>query len=340
MNIDCSDSIYPLFVFLSIMSLFNQIKSLSLIAGVAVSGFVCGSLVNIEPVVAFDVTFDNKGFESSVDINNSTGWEGKGDVSVQNDSFQVDPVENDFQAVITTGRNSTVDDPATSAGTFNFSGFDPVTATSDDGADALQDALDLPTGALSIQRSGSADDDFFRTAKEGSAIYQDITVSFTQEDIDNGYNIFELDFNWAYLSNDGVVDPRLGEQDFSFFTVYNVTSPIGDRSIEVLDSSDLATINVPHSNGNDFQDVNTTYYDTNNIYTGYTSDPITTTEPQTYRVGFGVVDVDGSDRTSALLVDNFGVRQVPFEFSPSAGIAFVFGLIGFHHLKRRFKFKH
>jgi hypothetical protein len=53
----------------------------------------------------------------------------------------------------------------------------------------------------------------------------------------------------------------------------------------------------------------------------------------TYRVGFGVVDVDGLDRTSALMLDN--IEVIPCEFTPSTGIAIVFSLFGVNKLRRR-----
>ncbi len=48
----------------------------------------------------------------------------------------------------------------------------------------------------------------------------------------------------------------------------------------------------------------------------------------TYVVGLGVVDIDGVGLTSGLLVDNFLVQEVPFECSPTAGIALVLGFLG------------
>ncbi len=58
-----------------------------------------------------------------------------------------------------------------------------------------------------------------------------------------------------------------------------------------------------------------------------------------YRVAYGVVDVDSVDRSSALLIDDFTVQQVPFKFSPTAGIALVLGLFGCDQLRRRMKMK-
>ena len=53
-----------------------------------------------------------------------------------------------------------------------------------------------------------------------------------------------------------------------------------------------------------------------------------------YRVGFGVVDVDGLERTSTLLIDD--IEAVPFDFSPTLGLFAVGVLIGCDRLYRRF----
>ena len=326
-------------IYLPIMFLSNLIKSTS--TGITLLSFIGGAIAFTNPAMAFGISFDNEGLEDPVNLSDGSGWEGTGDVFIDNNSSnftQVNPVEGNSQAVITTGRNSEIDDPNTAASTFNFSDVnDPVTATSDDGADALQDALGLPTNALSIPRSGSADDTRFRTAKEGSGFYQDFTITVDPDDIALGNNIFAVDFNWSYLSNDGVVDSRFGEQDFSFFTIYDTSSSTSDRSINILDSSG-GNVNVPHSDGSNFQDVNIANYDTDNVFS-YISDPITTPGTYTYRLGFGVVDVDGTDRTSALLVDNLNVRNIPFDFSSTGGIGVMFALMGFNYCQRKIKLR-
>jgi len=81
----------------------------------------------------------------------------------------------------------------------------------------------------------------------------------------------------------------------------------------------------------------TTYYNTNSVYT----ESVTGLEEGTYsyRVGFGVVDVDSYDRTSALLVDNFSVEQVPFDFSPTLGLLFVGGVFGIKSTIKKMKSK-
>ena len=46
-----------------------------------------------------------------------------------------------------------------------------------------------------------------------------------------------------------------------------------------------------------------------------------------------------SDRSSALLVDNFNVEEIPFEFSPSLGLGIVAVIFGCDRLRRKLKSK-
>ena len=60
-------------------------------------------------------------------------------------------------------------------------------------------------------------------------------------------------------------------------------------------------------------------------------------EPGTYIIGAGIVDVDGTGLSSGLLVDNFEVQEVPFDFSATTGLGFVASLFGLSRLRRRLK---
>ncbi|MDJ0745058.1 MAG: hypothetical protein QNJ32_17090 [Xenococcaceae cyanobacterium MO_167.B27] len=54
------------------------------------------------------------------------------------------------------------------------------------------------------------------------------------------------------------------------------------------------------------------------------------------RLGYGVVDVDNTGRSSALLLDNLQITQdVPFEFSPGLGLGIVFTLIVADRVRRK-----
>ena len=154
----------------------------------------------------------------------------------------------------------------------------------------------------------------YRIPKEGSAIFQDIQI------VDNGNPTDTLiTFNWDFLTNDG--GGSLGDKDFGFFSI----SGNGVEEVIVLEDS---TGSIPTASEPDF--ANNT-----NTYQPYSSQ--IDLEPGNYRVGFGVVDVDGSGYSSAFAVDNFNAQEVPFDFSPTTGLGLVAGLIGFHRLRRIFK---
>jgi hypothetical protein len=310
------------------MSLSHFLKSISLVTG----SLVVSSIFFPNKASALSVNFGN-GFTNGGFESNYSSWSQIGDTSTQGTFQSINPVAGSNHALITTGHHTRIDDNATAASTFNYSDTNPVSATTDANADDLQNSLGLPTNSLSIPRQNSANNSAFRTAKEGSAIYQDFTVTFDQADIDSGKNKLQLSFNWGYLTNDGT-DSLLGDQDFAFFTLYDTTSSINSRSINVLDDS-AGNITYPLGSGvTNFQGTNTANYSTNNLYT-YQSSPFTTAGNYNYRVGFGVVDVDGIDRTSGLLVDNFMVEEVPFEFSPTLGLLIVGGMAGCDRLRRK-----
>lgn len=306
------------------MSLSNLLKSISLVTG---SLFI-SSILLPDSASAFSTTFTNQGFESGL-----TGWLGAGDRSIQTNSFQTAPVQGSSQALITTGHHTRVDDNTTAASTFNYSDTSPVSSTTNSSANSLQTSLGLPTNSLSIPRQNSANDSAFRTPKEGSGIYQDFSITIDSTDVTNGTNQFHIDFNEAFLTNDRH-NSILGDQDFAFYTVFDTSSSVNSRTINVLDDSGGSSTNSTTSN---FQNTNTTFYTTNNQRT-YTS-PSLGIGTYNYRIGFGVVDVDGVDRSSGLLVDNINVRQVPFEFSPSLGLVIVAGIFGCDRLRRQFKTK-
>ena len=311
------------------------------------------NLVSIDPANAFNVNFSNGGFES-----NLTDWSSTGDVTVNTGIDEVSPISGNNQAIINTGYrrnvndNNRIDDRDSSGGSylnFNQSGTDPIDADSlsennSPNTDSdLQSFLNLNTSVFSIARQDSSGNSIggFRLPKEGSGMYQDIVVEITQADKDQGKNGFDLNFNWAYLSNDGT-SLDFGNQDFSFLSIAaNPTGGSIDQTdsrftngiIELLGDSDGdirdddGNIDTYPTADNNFIHSDTTHYNTNNVYT----ESITGLEPGTYsyRVGFGVVDVDNLDRTSALLVDSFSVEQVPFEFSPTLGLLVVGSLFGF-----------
>jgi hypothetical protein len=304
------------------MSLFHFLKSISLVT----SSLVISSILFPDSASAFNLIF-NGGFES-----NYSNWSQIGDTSIQGNFQTINPIAGSSQALITTGHHTRIDDNATPASTFNYSGTNPVSSTTDPNADDLESLLGLPTNSLSILRKNSADDTAFRTPKEGSAIYQDFTVTFDQADIDSGKNKLKLSFNWSYLTNDAT-DSLLGNQDFGFFTLYDQASTLNSRSINVLDDSAGNPSYPLSSEVTNFQRTNLTKYSASNQQLYESSFlPVGT---YNYRVGFGVVDVDGIDRTSGLLLDNFMVEEVPFEFSPTLGLLIVGGMVAGDRLRRK-----
>ena len=351
--------------------MFNTLKSLSIII-TTFGSVAAGNLIFINSANAFSVTFDNSGFESNLnsDVNNNpkNTWNTIGDVTNTgnvntgsgNVADYIQPTQGSNQAVITTGytpgdyaapifnRN---DDNGLN---FNQSGTQPVSADTNPDADVLQDFLSLDTNALSIDRSISNSPlGDFRTSKEGSGMFQEFDVT-----LGAGETSFTVSFDWAFSSNDGTTDLG-GDQDFAFWSLGQIdgngsyTSVFNGSEDGIDDAFDTNEIFVLRSSGED--DTNTITpattaddyiysYDypganninsTNNANTRqfYTVSGLTPGQNYTYQIGFGVVDVDGLDRTSALLIDN--VEVIPFEFSPTFGLAFVASIFGLTHLRRK-----
>ena len=306
----------------------------ALISVASISGLVgVSSLIPLNSAYAYSVNFNNGGFEDPINFNDSSGWEGAGDTSSLGTYSTVSPFDNN-QGVISTAcpgtsfpngecQNNRNDDTTTTLGQFNNSGNDQISA-SIESVNNLQSILGLDNNSLSIPREiGGVRFDgtngnplITRTPKEGSAIYQDITITNDGSSINN----FTLNFNWDFLTNDGA--DFLGDQDFAFVSI---TNDSGFEEIFILEDS---TGNIPTvaSDATDFANLTSPY-------AAYISDELALT-PGNYRVGFGVVDVDGVDRSSALLVDNFVVQEVPFEFSPAFGLLLMGGFFGINYLRR------
>ena len=333
-------------------SFFQFTSTLGLIA--------IGNCLIINSADAFSINggsgITNGGFEQSIDGTNPTnGWSTTGDVTtiienrVSAAGTAVNPVSGSRQAILTNAYDTSKDmnraddvERLTETGptaplNFNQSGTNPVDAdTVEPTTGDLQSFLGLETNSLSIPRENPANPGDPRTSKEGSGMTQTFTVEITTTDVANKTNGFEISFNWAYLTNDGTLDGSDGtfpggDQDYSFFTLYEENDAIGDRDLTVLADSS-GSISDPTAE-NDYISGNTEFYTSENLYTQTVTGLGVGT--YNYTIGFGVVDIDGSGRSSALLLDNYGIRQVPFEFSPSAGIGIVFGFLGLNRLRRR-----
>lgn len=160
-------------------------------------------------------------------------------------------------------------DDGSPAGSFNFSGENPASAQFP--GYSFQTFLGL--GATSIN-SG------FLPATEGSAIQQIFDAN--EGDV--------LSFRFNFLTNDGAFfgNPR----DFAFVTLQDTSSR--ERPIFSIASStgSLST--------------SSTGFAQETGWLTYTSSPLTA---GTYRLGIGVVDIFGTDKTSALLIDNIALSD-------------------------------
>ena len=315
------------------MSIFRRQNSIAIFSLISIASLA--NLTMTDSAYGFSVNFENQDFSDGFN-----GWQTLGDTSTQGTFQSIDPKIGDNQAVITNSCPSAVfadgecfdtqnpanyrqDDPNGSDENrvFNFSGLDQGDANGNNFGQGtnLQTFLGLSPNSLNIEREGGAIPGS-RTPKEGSAIKQTIEVTDTDKP-------FVLKFDWSYLTNDGT-DPLLGNQDYSFITIYPADSEPGDRTITILGDStgDITTpINPEQTN---FEKVG-----------GYMSYESEYLEPGSYIIGAGIVDVDGTGISSGLLVDNFVVEEVPFDFSATTGLGLVASLFGLSRLRRRWKHK-
>ena len=326
------------------ISLKNKSFCLKTILLVAIGNFFA-----VNPVQGFSVTFDNTGFEGS-GMGGFDSWNTIGDTSIQSTFQGISPTENSYQALITNACSASAgdlcrdpqtngarnDDNPRATGAFNYSGNNQVNASfgapanvgTNQEAFRLQKFFGLDDNGLNVLREGGIASGF-RTAKEGSGIQQDIQIIITQADVDSGMNAFTLSFNYAFLSNDGT-NTLFGDQDFAFLSLYEKSPTSSPNDIVVLADSDQ-TLNPPTTDN--FVHQNTDFHTASN-QSSYTVSGLAA-NTYTYSLGLGVVDVDNVDRSSALLVDNFQVQPVPFEFSPGVGLLIAGGMITGDILRRR-----
>ncbi|VEP17956.1 conserved hypothetical protein [Hyella patelloides LEGE 07179] len=310
--------------------------SISKFAPIAIfaSLFSLGNLITLDSANAYSITpVINGDFQSYTSLDGSAGWTGTGSTNIGGTYSGVD-FNGTNQGIITTAcpnggtntlcLNNRDDDPAsTTTGTFNLRTQDQISASPE--IATLQTQLGLSANDFSIRReidgtplSDTEGNPLYRLPKEGSAIFQDITITN-----DNNRNT-QITFNWDFLTNDGA--GSLGDKDFGFISIANPSDPTFEPIVIKLEDS---TGSIIGPNGDDYGSLTDTYND------GFSDD--FDLASGTYRVGFGVIDVDGVGNSSALLIDEFGAKEVPFEFTPAAGVGLVLGLIGFKKLRHRFK---
>ena len=257
----------------------SLVKSSTLTAGIAIT-LGLGSFIITNPAHASTL---NGSFEDNPAL---TSWMISGDVSRQGTFQGVDSTDGVFQALLTTASTTRLDDFPSAAGTFNFSGDNPTNALSSvdpsnpgSPAFALQDFLGLGPTAFNIP-SGLG---FDLVAHEGSAIQQTLTVN----DGDT------IRFDWNFLTNDGN-NFLGGSRDYAFVSLYEQGSTPGPIVILAASTGLSGTL------GPNF-----------NQQTGYRSFNSGQLTAGEWVLGIGVVDLAGSDNTSALLVDSVTRQSVP-----------------------------
>lgn len=223
-------------------------------------------------------TFSNGSFENGLN-----DWTTIGDVSTQGTISGSAPTDGSSQVVLTTSSSAASgrpDEVPLAPGTYNFSGNDPANAQFPNFD--LQNFLGVAPDALNVASNIPGID---LTPFEGSALKQTFSVS----------NPFTISFDWNFLSNDGNVPFLSSTRDFGFVAI----SKAGETpTIEKLASS---SGNFPSSlDGSNF-----------NQQTGIQRFVSKLLDPGTYTVAFGVVDLDGTDKTSALVVDKVVEEEVP-----------------------------
>ena len=303
--------------------MFSPMKNLTLIAS-TIGFLTVGNLIFIDAATAFSVTFSG-GVENLSFENQYNGWTTVGDTTVQSTFQTIAPQGGTSQALITNACHDCVDNGSirnddshvnATASTFNYSDTNPITASVEQ-TNNLQSQLGISDNALSINAklNGSDIDGVYRTPKEGSGILSD---SFTIDEQ------FRISFDWNYLTNDGA--SALGNQDFSFVTITG-TETASSNLVELVIPLGDSSSTIPNTTSSNFAEITG--------YSNYTSDVLAA---GTYQVGFGVVDIDGVDRSSGLLVDNVQFNQeVPFEFAPTAGLVLVAGAMGIRRLRYKFR---
>lgn len=323
------------------MSLTHLTKSISFVANI-VGLLTVGNFLLINSAQAFSVNFNNGSFEAPI-AGSQNDWQTTGDVTSIGVIDGISPTNLSNQAIIT---NSFIQnnnpDPSINRNDdngfkFNQSGTNPVDADTNSSPGDLQSHFGFKPDAFSIDRTGGLTGLGPRTSKEGSGIYQDFVAT-----VDPGEDSVIVSFDWAYLTNEGSnstfnegSSSTFGEQDFAFWSLgqqdtstntFNTVFNGGDE-IDVLKSS-IGAIIFPNADNVFLAGFD---YATNGRFE-YTVDGLIP-GTYTYRVGYGVIDVDGVDRSSALLIDD--VTVVPFEFSPGFGLLLMAGVFGLNYLRRQ-----
>ncbi|EAZ90655.1 hypothetical protein [Crocosphaera chwakensis] len=190
-------------------------------------------------------------------------WTATGDVSLDTGILGSGPLFGNSQALLTTASLEQDDFPSPS-GTFNFSGNPAVSTGS---PSTLETALGLSAGALDMSP--------FLQSFEGSAIVQ----SFTVEEGET------ISFSWNFLTNDSDSDSPFtpgSPRDYAFIVLDGtIITPLADTSSPLLSSS-------------------STIFSRETGFQTFTSTPLSA---GVHTLGIGIVDIQDTASTSALLID-------------------------------------
>jgi hypothetical protein len=155
----------------------------------------------------------------------------------------------------------------------------------------MEIALHLPTGTVTNFVSG--------TPTRGTVMWQNVTVSAGQT----------LVFDWNFMSDE--LNEASIYNDFSFFSVVGATSAVTDSFLIASRNSSSFTLGGPAG----FDGL-----------TGWSTTTYTFTASDTYRIGFGVMNVTDGGHNSAMMLDGITV--------PEPGIASLIGVFAVLLIKR------
>ncbi|NEQ74936.1 MAG: hypothetical protein F6K23_18970 [Okeania sp. SIO2C9] len=280
-------------------------RGISLLPVATLSLLSLGTLAS-KPVQA--AAFNNGSFESEF-----TGWMTTGDVSTVSTFNGFDPTDGSFQALLTTAVTIR-DDDGVGNGAYNFSGTDATLAIVNDDVDGqpqalLQAFLGLDNDALQIDTPITAFTGIQLDSKEGSAIKQ--SFSFEHD--------FNLSFDWKFLTNDG-----------------NTTGlfPLpADRAIvTIFDGTGTVIETFAQSEGNFPAPGSLTSPEFDKKSQGTFSKALAAGD---YTVGIAVYDLDGTDKTSALLIDNVVVDKLSVKTPEPVNILGIMVAAGIGYLTKR-----
>jgi hypothetical protein len=148
----------------------------------------------------------------------------------------------------------------------------------------METALHLPTGTVTNFVLG--------TPTRGTVIWQNVAASAGQT----------LTFDWNFMSDELNEDPIYN--DFAFFSVVGPTSGVADASLIASRNSSTFTLGGAPAGFDGL--------------TGWNTQTYTFTATDTFRIGFGVMNVTDGGHNSAMMLDGISV--------PEPGCAAVLGL--------------